>query len=188
MPNFDPSQMQPTQDPSMQPAPMDPSAMPTDPTADPNAVVVDPSTQPMTPEQRQELLAMVEKIKAKMGEFKASMFAGGHKAEATRSALLQKVFEMLQLAGVDLNDPQSVSQFIEKLKTVNPQLATWFETSMDALLGAEQGAEPQDAGALGAVAPDASGAPMPDVSGASDASMLAPDASAQTPPDAVPLG
>ena len=121
----------------------------------------DPSSQPMTPEQRQELLDMIEKIKAKMGEANAALFAGGNKTNETRSKLLQMIFEMLQTAGVDLNDQQSVNDFIQKLQALNPQLAAWFEASFDALLGTEQGQEASGAQDPNAgVAPGA--APAPD--------------------------
>lgn len=96
------------------------------------------SPQMASPEQKQELLAMIDSIRQKMGNFNATDFASKNKTERTRRELLRKVFEILQLSGVDLSNRDSVSEFLAKLQEQNPQLAAWFESSMDVLLGNEE--------------------------------------------------
>lgn len=91
--------------------------------------------QMATSEQRQGLLDMIESIRQKLGSFNATQFAGKNKMERVRQEILRKVFEILQLSGVDLTDRESVAQFLENLRTQNPELAGWFEESMNVLLG-----------------------------------------------------
>jgi hypothetical protein len=105
-----------------------------------------PQNQQMaTPEQKQQLLALIALIRQKMEGLKSINFATQGKMDAYRRQILLQVFEKLQLAGVDLNDPQSVSVFIEKLRQQNPVMAEQFEQAMDALLGGSpSGAAPAD--------------------------------------------
>lgn len=101
-----------------------------------------------TEEQKQELLNMIEAIRGKLGEFNATSFAGSNALDKTKRDLLRQVFEKLQLAGIDLNDRESVAAFIEKLRAADPELALMFEESMDALLGEDEPTQgPQDASA-----------------------------------------
>jgi hypothetical protein len=103
--------------------------------------------QIISEEQKQGLLDMIDQIRQKLGSFNATKFASSNKGESMRRDLLQQVFQKLQLAGVDLSDPESVNTFIQNLQQTNPELATMFEKSMDILLGGQQGADfsnPQD--------------------------------------------
>lgn len=118
-PPIDPNQIQPT-DPTQ--------VLPTDPTAPTDGAVV-------SEEQRKVLLDMISSIREKLGSFSAAKFAGDSKVEKMRSALLQQVFEKLQLAGVDLTNQESVSAFLEKLRQTSPELAANFEKAMEVLLG-----------------------------------------------------
>jgi len=111
-------------------SPMAPSVPPVPP-------VGAPSPQMASPEQRQELLTMIEDIKNGLGDLNASIFAGKNTVEQTRRETLRRVFEILQLAGIDLTKRESVAEFLEKLRMENPELAGWFEESMDVLLGGE---------------------------------------------------
>jgi hypothetical protein len=107
--------------------------------------------QPITEEQKQELLSMISEIRSKLGSFNALRFASKNKTEQTRRNLLKQVFEKLQMAGVDLTDRESVANFIATLRQSNPELADMFESSMDVLLGGAEGgsfATPQDSSAI----------------------------------------
>lgn len=97
-------------------------------------------SQPVTDQQKQELLALIETIRQKLGSFHAQDFAGKNKVDRTKKELLRQVFQVLQQAGVDLTDRQSVANFIDKLRQQNPQLADQFEQSMSYLLGESTGA------------------------------------------------
>lgn len=90
-----------------------------------------------TPEQKQEVLDMIEAVRSKLGNYGANKFANDNKLDAIRSSLLKQVFEKLQLAGVDLSDRNSVAMFIAKLKQQSPELAEDFEKAMNVLLGGE---------------------------------------------------
>lgn len=114
----------------MPPQGMPPQGMPQQPMG---------GAQPMTDEQKQELLGLIEQIKAKLGSLKAVRFASSNATEKMRLDLLKKVFKKLQIAGVDLTNRESVANFIMKLKETNPELADNFEKAMDVLLGGESG-------------------------------------------------
>lgn len=95
-----------------------------------------------TPEQKQQLLDLIEATRGKLGEFNATSFAVDNQIESGRNDALKQVFEALQSAGVDLTDPQSVSDFLMKLRTQNPQMSQMFEEALNQLLGGE-GETPQ---------------------------------------------
>jgi len=121
-------------------------------------------------EKRQGLLSMIEDIRGKVGEANAAGFATDNMQDVNRSEALQQVFSMMQEAGVDLTDPQSVGEFIEKLRESNPDMAALFEESMNQLLGGEapEGGLPgaPEGGLPGAPAGGLPGAPAGGLPGA----------------------
>ena len=96
-----------------------------------------PGQQMVTSEEKQVLLALIQKIKDSLSNLGAQDFAGKDKADMNRRALLHQVFNKLQLVGVDLTDRQSVSDFIANLRQQSPELADQFEKAMSVLLGEE---------------------------------------------------
>lgn len=115
-------------------------AMPEQPPIDPSQILPEGQVPPaegtgVSEEERQVLLDMINTIREKLGSFNATKFAGEGKVEKMRSALLQQVFEKLQLAGVDLTNQESVAAFLAKLQQTNPELAANFEKAMEVLLG-----------------------------------------------------
>ena len=91
--------------------------------------------QMATPEQAQQLRELIGQMDGTQRDMDAQQMAGEGKLEKLRSDLLQRIFETLQIAGVDLSSRESVAQFIDKLKERDPKLAMWFEDSMNVLLG-----------------------------------------------------
>lgn len=98
---------------------------------------MNPGQEMASPEQMQGLQELLEGTKQKIGEYNANRFAGKNKSEQENKDLLKEVFQMMQDSGIDLTDQASVSEFLDKLKTENPQLFQWFEMAMDGLLGNE---------------------------------------------------
>jgi hypothetical protein len=88
-----------------------------------------------TEEQKQEILALIEKVKQKFSTVDAVQFAASKDSEIFRKQMLSDVFAQLKAAGVDLSSQESVTAFIENLQKTNPELALQFENSMDVLLG-----------------------------------------------------
>ena len=111
------------------PAGMPPGMPPTapDPDSGPPEVV--------TPEEKQVLLQLIKTIQSHLQALHATNFASQNKTEVLRRALLQEVFQKLQLAGIDLTDRQSVAKFMTSLQQQNPTVAANFEKAMGALLG-----------------------------------------------------
>jgi len=126
---MDPNQFQPVEG-------VQPTIVPggTQPAIVPGGV---PSTSP--DQQKQVLLDLIKQIRGKLSSLKALGFATDNKTENMRRELLRKVFERMQMAGIDLNDRQSVADFIERMRSINPELAQIFEEAMNIMLGDESG-------------------------------------------------
>jgi len=93
-------------------------------------------------EDKKELLRqMIEEIKGKLGEANSLGFVTDNMGKVQKGEALQKVFELLQQSGVDLTNPESVRQFIEKMRSSNPEIAQLFEEVMNELLSDDEGME-----------------------------------------------
>lgn len=93
-----------------------------------------PAQQFATPEQRQQLISLLEASKNKMADINTRRFAAANKNKSMKGDMLKSVFALLQSAGVDLSDVQSVSAWLEKLKTTNPELYAMTEEALVAFL------------------------------------------------------
>lgn len=146
-PQIDPSQGMP-QMPGMPPMPSGGEApmVPQMPSGGemPMGVPAPTGGQPVSEEQKQELLDLIQGIREKLGSFNAQSFAGNNKLDRTRRELLRQVFEVLQKSGIDLTNRESVAAFIEKLREQSPELADQFEEAISALLGETDFAPPSD--------------------------------------------
>ena len=96
------------------------------------------SPQMASPEQKQQLFDTLDKVKQALGSFNAQRFASKNRMAGLNREILRGIFEALQRSGVDLTDRESVAAFLEKLRNFNPNLAEWFESSLDVLLGQEE--------------------------------------------------
>ena len=88
-----------------------------------------------TPEERQQLVELMEATKGKMANIRSLEFSGANSRESARMDALRQLFSMMQSAGVDLTSPDSVHEFLEKVRTANPNLAQDVEFAIDKLLG-----------------------------------------------------
>ena len=137
----DPTQMQP---PQIDPSQGMPSVPPMPQGGEGSMMPPMPTAQPVSEEQKQELLDLIQGIREKLGSFNAQSFAGNNKVDRTRRELLRQVFEALQKSGIDLTNRESVAAFIEKLREQSPELADQFEEAISALLGETDFAPPSD--------------------------------------------
>ena len=96
-----------------------------------------PQEEMATPEEIQALKDMLASAQKKLDDLNVSNFTSKAQEEQRRTQILHQVFDKLKTAGVDLNDPGSVSAFLARLKDQNPEVAQYFETAMDELLGEE---------------------------------------------------
>ena len=139
--------MPPQQDPN-QAAPVIPG-MPPLPTggnsigATPNVPGVD---VPMTPEHKAELAELLTKIKSEYMKWKSMSFGVQNQANEVRRDQLRKVFQMLQVKGVDLNDQKSVAGYLAQIKQTAPQHFDAITRALDYLLGTDYENQQQDQG------------------------------------------
>ena len=99
----------------------------------------DPAAMPgqefASPEERQQLVDLLEATREKMAGLRSTEFAGANSKDAAKLDALRELFSMMQSAGVDLTSTDSVNMFLEKIKNTNPNMAQDFEEALDALLG-----------------------------------------------------
>lgn len=99
----------------------------------------DPASMPgqefASPEERQQLVDLLEATRGKMSSIRTTEFAGANSKDAAKLDALRELFSMMQSAGVDLTSAESVNVFLEKIKGANPNMAEDFEDALDALLG-----------------------------------------------------
>lgn len=105
-----------------------------------------PGQEMVTPQQKDELLSVISTIRGKLKELETFGVMSDNKIEAMRIECLHEVLGLLQKDGVNLNDPNSVNQYIAKLKARNPEVAQQFEASMSELLGNDQEEPTQQVG------------------------------------------
>lgn len=101
-----------------------------------------PSAMPeqmATPQQRQQLLDIIDATRGKLGELNTAKFSVLNSGKQLKSDTLKEAFTILQQAGVDLTNPESVAQFLAQLKQSNPELFQYFEEAFNDLLGEDQG-------------------------------------------------
>lgn len=101
---------------------------------DPNVM---PGQEFVSPEEREQLVQLLEATREKMAGLQTAEFAGANSRDAAKLDVLRELFSMMQSAGVDLTSQESVAQFLEKIKSSNPNMADDFEAALDELLGDE---------------------------------------------------
>lgn len=103
---------------------------------DVNSIPGEPMSQEFVGDNEKQVLAsMIEEIRNKLSELNSAQFSTGNISEVEKSKALQEIFTILQSNGVDLSDPTSVQDFIERMRESNPELAQFFEQVMEQLLG-----------------------------------------------------
>jgi hypothetical protein len=99
----------------------------------------DPAMMPgqefASPEERAQLVQLLEATKEKMAGLKTAEFTGANSRDAAKLDALRELFSMMQSAGVDLTSTESVNAFLEKIKAANPNMAQDFEEALEQLLG-----------------------------------------------------
>jgi Spy/CpxP family protein refolding chaperone len=90
-----------------------------------------------TEEQKQQLFNLIDKTREKLHEVRVRRGASKQSAEKQRLEMLREVFSRLGQAGVDLNDPASVSRYLGEMKERNPRAAQGVEAALNSLLGPE---------------------------------------------------
>ena len=118
----------------------------TSPAAIPSTVPGMPGadTAPMTPEHKQELIELLSKVKQEYSKWRSMRFGVQNQSNEFRKAQLKEVFQILQGKGVNLNDPKSVSAFLNELKKTAPQHYEAITKALDYLLGTDYETQQQE--------------------------------------------
>lgn len=117
----------PLQAPVAQPAPLFPGGAST-PAAS--------GTAPMSQEDMQaNLQAMMEKIQPKYQVFTQAKTMGDANVTRVQSLMLRQFFDVLSSYGIDPSNPDDVKQFLDKIKSANPQVYQQIEKSIGIMMG-----------------------------------------------------
>jgi len=112
-----------------------------------------------TPEQKQELLDMMDEIEQKYRNLNASRFANSNELETNRKEMMVEVFKVMKDSGIDVSNVESVKTFLDNLESSNPDLYQIFVDAFNALLGEEAVPEETESAPAGNAPAEATAAP-----------------------------
>lgn len=95
-------------------------------------------------QMRQEIMGEVNKLKTRSGMTNAKSYLNVNDMEKRRAEGLTMLFQMLQQAGVDPNDPLSISEFLQSLEMDDPDLFIMFEDAFNKLTEDSGGGMPAE--------------------------------------------
>ena len=117
----------PLQGPVAAPAPLFPGGAST-----PAAAGAAPMSQQ---DMQANLQAMMAKIQPKYQEFTQAKAAGNANVNKAQSLMLRQFFDVLSSYGIDPSNPDDVKQFLDKIKSANPQVYQQIEKSIGVMMG-----------------------------------------------------
>lgn len=88
-------------------------------------------------QMKSSLDSLVEKLREKNQGLQSTTFANRKMSSQERMKALRAVFEILESAGVDPSNPESVRMFLDDMKMKNPELYAILEPALEKLLGGE---------------------------------------------------
>jgi len=98
-----------------------------------------------SPEQKQQLMNLIDLTRKNLSEVNSAKFIGENSANLSKREALKEVFTILERSGVDLKNPASVSEFLNRLREQSPEMADLLEESLDGLLGEQTSKEEEEA-------------------------------------------
>ncbi|MCK9369570.1 hypothetical protein M0R04_06655 [Candidatus Dojkabacteria bacterium] len=107
----------------------------------PQAPMNEPAAGPQemaTPEQKEELKRLFAGVQGANSKLVSQDLMGRNQNSIMRQELVQKLFELMQQAGVDPNDPAAIKAFLQQLEQQDPDLLEMFEVAFRGLAGNEQ--------------------------------------------------
>lgn len=81
-----------------------------------------------------ELKTGLAMVQAKDLSFNTRKIIDENKLKEAKKKLINELFHMMETLGVNLNDLQSINQFLQKLDTIDPDLRELFEVSFNNLI------------------------------------------------------
>lgn len=82
-------------------------------------------------------------VKSRDEQLRSQTEAERVKLRKFKLELLRKVFITLQDLGVDPNDTESISRFLQRLEQQDPDLVTLFQTALEGLVPTEESSVPE---------------------------------------------
>lgn len=88
-------------------------------------------------EMRANLSGLMGKIDESYRDLNGQRFISDNDNAEQKQAIIKQALAMLQRYGVDFNNPESVTKFLDKLYKSNPDAYELFEAAFSALLGGD---------------------------------------------------
>lgn len=99
------------------------------------------ASAPASPDQRAELDRLFQGVQTANSKTVTDQLVSRNEVSMMRKELMTKMFELLQQAGVDPGNPESVRAFLDQLQESDPDLLEMFQTAFNGLAGSDL---PQD--------------------------------------------
>ena len=96
-----------------------------------------------------ELMSELEKVKARERTLNSKSIMEDNRVKEIKIKFIQKLFEIMQEAGVDPNDTASINAFLQELETADPDLRELFEFAFDNLTREEAEESNEKPGLMG---------------------------------------
>lgn len=121
--------------------------------------------QPVSEEETAELRNLLEATRDKFAELQSAKFRTENQREVARVETLREILIAMQDVGVDLNDPMSVADFLQKTREASPEMAKRFEEVLEDLLSDDPVGPAQDAQQMGMPQQNLAEGPQPQTVG-----------------------
>lgn len=86
----------------------------------------------------EEMLSQLKALRSQADEkyrnLNTMKIVGGNKIREEKIDIINEFFDFLEGNGVDPSDQESLSRFVEEMKTETPEMYEYFEKAIDALL------------------------------------------------------
>lgn len=126
--------------------PMPPPGMPTapGPMGPPAGAPGSDQSQLASPDQKAELSRLFAGVQGANSKVVSDQLVSRNEISLMKKDLIQKMFELLQQAGVDPGNPAAISSFLNELQTADPDLLEMFNVAFQGLTGQAPAGGPPD--------------------------------------------
>ena len=95
-------------------------------------------------EMKSNLAGMFSKIEEKYQDLNSKNFVAKNGEEQAKSDAIKEVFTILQNAGIDPSDLNSVNEFLVKLKSKNIDMYNQVSEALNYLIGEDKAEQPEE--------------------------------------------
>lgn len=106
----------------------------------------DAGSAPIGPDKKAELSQLLSNVKNENAKTVSGQLISRNEISLMKKELIKDMFKILQQAGVDPGNPESVKAFLDQLEQSDPDLAEMFQVAFSGLTGLDEGQDQGDQG------------------------------------------